>query len=121
MARPRGRRQATWGWVSTRRHGRVECRAQSGGPIRSGPVRSVHAVHDQQAVAGAERATGGSCVVQVDEEQLEKLTGGPLHGVHSDRCTDALVWNTGNGARLGIWDCTPHHTNQQWQGPGLGT
>ncbi|MFG3497029.1 ricin-type beta-trefoil lectin domain protein [Streptomyces sp. NPDC047928] len=51
----------------------------------------------------------------------EKLPGGLLRSVHSGRCLDALGWGTGNGTRLGIWDCTPHHTNQQWTGPGLGS
>ncbi|UYQ65366.1 ricin-type beta-trefoil lectin domain protein [Streptomyces peucetius] len=54
-------------------------------------------------------------------QQWEKLPDGLLRSVHSGRCLDALGWQTGNGARLGIWDCTPHHTNQQWKGPGLGT
>ncbi|MFD4144538.1 ricin-type beta-trefoil lectin domain protein [Streptomyces sp. NPDC058572] len=53
-------------------------------------------------------------------QRWEKLPGGLLRSVHSGRCLDALGWATGNGARLGIWDCTPHHTNQQWTGPGLG-
>ncbi|MEU1278582.1 RICIN domain-containing protein [Streptomyces sp. NPDC005805] len=52
-------------------------------------------------------------------QQWELLPGGLLRSVHSGRCLDALGWGTGNGTRLGIWDCTPHHTNQQWQGPGL--
>lgn len=54
-------------------------------------------------------------------QRWEKLPGGLLRSVHSGRCLDALGWSTGDGSRLGIWDCTPHHTNQQWTGPGLGT
>ncbi|MFF3892913.1 RICIN domain-containing protein [Streptomyces sp. NPDC001812] len=50
-----------------------------------------------------------------------KLPGGLLRSVHSGHCLDALGWGTGNGTRLGIWDCTPHHTDQQGQGPGLST
>lgn len=48
-----------------------------------------------------------------------KLPCGLPRSVHSGRCLDALGWGTGNGTRLGIWDCTPHHTDQQGQGPGL--
>ncbi|MEV7443815.1 RICIN domain-containing protein [Streptomyces sp. NPDC091204] len=46
---------------------------------------------------------------------------GQIVGVHSGKCLDALGWATGNGARLGIWDRTPSHTNQQWRGSALGT
>ncbi len=46
---------------------------------------------------------------------------GQIVGVHSGKCLDALGCATGNGARVGIWDCTPHHTNQQWRGSALGT
>ncbi|MEU3820671.1 MULTISPECIES: RICIN domain-containing protein [unclassified Streptomyces] len=53
-------------------------------------------------------------------QRWEKLPGGLLRNVHSGRCLDALGWRTADGSRLGIWDCTPHHTNQQWTGPGLG-
>ncbi|MFJ3931364.1 MULTISPECIES: RICIN domain-containing protein [unclassified Streptomyces] len=52
-------------------------------------------------------------------QKWELLPGGLLRSVHSGRCLDALGWATKNGARLGIWDCTPHHTNQQWRGAGL--
>jgi hypothetical protein len=54
------------------------------------------------------------------EPAWEKLPGGLLCNVHSGRCLGALGWRTADGFRLGIWDCTPHHTNQQWRGPGLG-
>ncbi|MFF5448033.1 ricin-type beta-trefoil lectin domain protein [Streptomyces sp. NPDC012888] len=54
-------------------------------------------------------------------QKWELLPGGLLRSVHSGKCLDALGWQTGNGARLGIWDCTPHHTNQQWRGAPLGT
>ncbi|MFI6411624.1 RICIN domain-containing protein [Streptomyces sp. NPDC050585] len=50
---------------------------------------------------------------------MGELPGGLLRNVHSGRCLDALGWRTADGSRLGIWDCTPHHTNQQWTGPGL--
>ncbi|MGP3733092.1 ricin-type beta-trefoil lectin domain protein [Streptomyces sp. GDS52] len=54
-------------------------------------------------------------------QKWEKPPGGLPRSVHSGRCLDALDWGTGNGTRLGIWDCTPHHTDQQGQGPGLST
>ncbi|MFI8103982.1 ricin-type beta-trefoil lectin domain protein [Streptomyces sp. NPDC086023] len=54
-------------------------------------------------------------------QKWEVLPGGLLRSLHSGRCLDALGWATGNGARLGIWDCTPTHTNQQWRGAPLGT
>ncbi|MBM9618367.1 RICIN domain-containing protein [Streptomyces zhihengii] len=54
-------------------------------------------------------------------QQWQLLEGGLLRSAHSGKCLDALGWGTGNGTRVGIWDCAPHHTNQQWQGPGLGT
>ncbi|MFG2291855.1 ricin-type beta-trefoil lectin domain protein [Streptomyces sp. NPDC048603] len=54
-------------------------------------------------------------------QKWEVLPGGLLRSLHSGKCLDALGWATGNGARLGIWDCTPHHTNQQWRGAPLGT
>lgn len=54
-------------------------------------------------------------------QKWEQLPNGLLRSVHSGKCLDALGWATGNGARVGIWDCTPHHTNQQWRGSALGT
>ncbi|MER5932523.1 RICIN domain-containing protein [Streptomyces sp. NPDC002054] len=54
-------------------------------------------------------------------QKWEQLPGGLLRSVHSGKCLDALGWATGNGARVGIWDCTPTHTNQQWIGSALGT
>ncbi|RSS83276.1 hypothetical protein EF919_39265 [Streptomyces sp. WAC02707] len=54
-------------------------------------------------------------------QQWQLLESGLLRSVHSDKCLDALGWGTDNGTRVGIWDCAPHHTDQQWQGAGLGT
>ncbi|MCX5009918.1 ricin-type beta-trefoil lectin domain protein [Streptomyces sp. NBC_00555] len=54
-------------------------------------------------------------------QKWEQLPNGLLRSVHSGKCLDALGWATGNGARVGIWDCTPQHTNQQWHGSALGT
>nr|WP_245240615.1 RICIN domain-containing protein [Streptomyces spiramenti] len=56
-----------------------------------------------------------------DNQRWEVLPGGLLRSVHSGKCLDALGWGTGDRTRLGIWDCTPHHTNQQWRGAPLGT
>ncbi|MGW7345994.1 ricin-type beta-trefoil lectin domain protein [Streptomyces sp. NPDC054854] len=54
-------------------------------------------------------------------QKWELLPDGLLRSVHSGKCLDALGWATGNGTRLGIWDCAPQHTNQQWRGAPLGT
>ncbi|GAB3971622.1 ricin-type beta-trefoil lectin domain protein [Streptomyces sparsus] len=49
----------------------------------------------------------------------ERLPNGLLRNTHSGRCLDALDWGTGNGTRLGIWDCASHRTNQQWRGSAM--
>lgn len=54
-------------------------------------------------------------------QKWEQLPNGLLRSVHSGKCLDVLGWATGNSARVGIWDCIPHHTNQQWRGSALGT
>ncbi|WP_158866345.1 RICIN domain-containing protein [Streptomyces xanthophaeus] len=54
-------------------------------------------------------------------QKWEQLPGGLLRSVHSGRCLDVLGSDTGNGSRVGIWDCTPHHTDQQWRGSALET
>ncbi|WP_407835999.1 ricin-type beta-trefoil lectin domain protein [Streptomyces sp. DSM 116496] len=54
-------------------------------------------------------------------QKWEAIPGGLLRSVHSGKCLDALGWATANGARVGLWDCMPTATNQQWRGSALGT